>query len=142
MDGWFLFGLSLFFLFGLFFLVLELNGKSGASFLAVCFFVVFGFIFGSYVDFGRPICVGSPGSQADFVVGHHYETLAKVPSQKKGPKNDLFVIKDGQSDEILLIRTNHTELPPRFTVDDKGNIIAVPPTAPVTPTSVTPESPK
>jgi hypothetical protein len=83
---------------------------------------------GGYLETGKPLSVQKPGSYAKFVVGHLYENLGKVPVLDALSQNDsdTFVIKDGGSDKILLIRTKQQNLPQRFTVNDKGVIVALP----------------
>lgn len=98
--------------------------------LGVILLSIFFFIFGNYNAAGFPLGVNESGP-VNLVAGHYYETLAKVPGaeEKKAgekTKSGLFVIKDGGSENVLLIHIDQEVLPPHFTMDDKKAIIALP----------------
>lgn len=99
------------------------------------------FLFGNYYGRGAPLAVGTIGSSADLSIGHYYETLIRVPNdpQKMENKDGVFVIKDGGSNALLLIKTNYPDLPPRFMVVKAGGVISVlPVSAPTAPSIGTP----
>lgn len=58
----------------------------------------------------------------------------KTTSAKE--KSGVFVIKDSESEQVLLIRIDQETLPSHFTVGDKQNIIALPAPAPTAPAPV------
>lgn len=105
--------------------------------IGVAFMVANGFTLGSFLGAGEPISVMSGAS---LKVGHYYETLAIVPTIKKADKKEgLFVIKDGGSNKTLYIHIGQENLPPRFTVGENGDIIALPAPAPTASAPVVPK---
>jgi hypothetical protein len=139
MDGGFVF--SLLFLFVVGGLLWLVGARKSASLGAVSFgtsFLCLGSLgLGLFIATGQALYVNGPSSTADLRVGHYYETLVQVPDvEVKNPLdgvNRKFVIKDGESPQVLMIRINQETLPPRFTLDHKGKIIALPASAPEAP---------
>lgn len=119
------------------FMVEGVNNKVLTAFVAL--FVFCGsFVLGGYVGHGQPLTIGVGRDDARFVAGHYYETLAKVPYRVDTTlKGATFAVKDGASEKVLFISVAEKELPPRFTVDEKGGIVPLPPSLPSSPPAQT-----
>lgn len=112
--------------------------------IGVTFMSMFFFLLGYHDGKGSPVVANEKGSLVRLAAGHYYETLVKVPGGEEREfgektKSRLFVIKDGESKKVLLIRIDEEVLPPHFTMDDREAIIALPAPAPMIESPVTPK---